>query len=72
MYQMPETFSISETFKVPGNRHCLQDPSTLQTTHKILIRKLPIHPNGPTLDPPKNEIEEDRDHLSRSPLDLEV
>ena len=71
-YQMLEALSILETFKVTRNRHYLQDPSMLQTTHELLIRKFPIHPNGPTLDPPKNEIEEDRDRLSRYPPNLEV
>jgi len=71
-YQMPETLSISKTFKVPGNCHRLQDPSALQTTHKILIRNFPIHSNRPTLDLPRNKIEENRDRLSKSLPNLEI
>ena len=72
MYQMPETLSVSETFKILGNHHCFQDPNTLQVTHELLIREFPIHPDGPTLDFPRDGIEEDRHRLSKSLPDLKI
>ena len=71
-YQMLEALSILETFKVTRNRHYLQDPSMLQTTHELLIRKFPIHPNGPISDLPRNKVKENRNRLSRSSPDLKV
>ena len=71
-YQMPETFGVSETLKVPGDRHCFQDAGALQTTHKLLIRKLFIHPNGPALDLPSDEIEKDGNRLSESLPNLKI
>ena len=71
-YQMPETLGISETLKVPGDRHCFQDTGALQMTHELLVRKLLIHPNRPALDLPSDEIEKDRNHLSESPPNLEI
>jgi len=72
MYQVPETLNVSETLKVPGNRHGFQNPGTLQTTHKFLVGKFPVHPNRPTSDLPKNEVEENRNRLPRSLLNLEI
>ena len=69
---MPETLGVSKTLKVPGDRHCSQDVGALQTTHKLLVRKLLIHPNGPALDLPNDEIEKDGNHLLESPPDLEI
>ena len=71
-YQMPETLSVSETFKIPRNRHCFWDPSTLQVTHELLIREFPIHLDGPTLDFPRDKIKEDRHRLSKSLPDLKI
>ena len=71
-YQMPETLGIFETLKVPRDRHCFQDTSMLQTTHELLVRKLLIHPNGPALDLPSDEIEKDGNRLSKSPPNLEI
>ena len=69
---MPETLGVSETLKVPGDRHCFQDAGALQTTHKLLIRKLFIHPNGPALDLPSDKIEKDGNRLSKSPPNMEI
>jgi len=44
----------------------------LQATHELLIREFHIHPDGPTLDLPKNEIKKDRNRLSKSLHDLET
>ena len=65
-YQVPETLSVSETLKVPGNRHCFQKTDAIQIAHKFFVKKFPVHLNGPTSDLPRNEIEENRDHLPRS------
>ena len=69
---MPETLGVSETLKIPGDHHCLQDTEALQTTHELLVKKFLIHPNGPALDLPSNEIEKDGNRLSKSPPDLEI
>ena len=69
---MPKALDISETLKVPGDRHCFQDTGALQTTHELLVRKLLIHPNGPALDLPSNEIEKDGNRLLKSPPNLEI
>ena len=71
-YQMPETLGISETLKVPGDRHCFQDTGALQMTHELLVRKLLIHPNGPALDLPSDGIEKDGNYLSKSLPNLEI
>ena len=41
-------------------------------THKLLVREFLIHPNGPTLDLPSEEIEKDRNRLSKSLPNLEI
>ena len=69
---MLETLGVSETLKVPGDRHCFQDTGALQTTHELLVRKLLIHPNGPALDLPNDEIKKDGNRLSKSPPNLEI
>ena len=69
---MPETLGVFKTLKVPGDRHCSQDVGALQTTHKLLVRKLLIHPNELALDLPNDEIEKDGNHLSESLPDLEI
>ena len=69
---MPETLGVSKTLKVPGDRHCSQDAGTLQKTHELLVRKLLIHPNGPALDLPSDEIKKDGNCLSESPPDLTI
>ena len=69
---MPETLGVSETLKVPGDRHCFQDTGALQTTHELLVRKLLIHPNGPALDLPSDEIEKDGNRLLKSPPNMEI
>ena len=69
---MLETLGVSETLKVPGDCHCFQETGALQMTHELLIRKLLIHPNGPALDLPSDEIEKDENRLSKSPPNLEI
>ena len=69
---MPETLGVSETLEIPRDRHCFQDTGALQTTHELLVRKLLIHPNGPALDLPSDEIEKDGNRLSKSPPNLEI
>ena len=69
---MPETLGVSETLEIPGDRHCFQDTGALQTTHELLVRKLLIHPNGPALDLPSDEIEKDGNCLSKSLPNLEI
>ena len=71
-YQMLKTLVVSKTLKVPRDRHCLQDTGVLQTTHELFVRKILIHPNGPNLDLPNDEIEKDGNHLSKSPPNLEI
>ena len=69
---MPETLRVSETLKIPGNRHCFQDSSTPQVTHELLIREFPIHQDGPTLDFSRDKIKEDGNCLSKSLPDLKI
>ena len=69
---MPETLGVSETLKVPGDRHCFQDVDALQTTHELLFKKLLIHPNGPALDLLSDEIEKDGNRLLKSPPNMEI
>ena len=72
VYQMLETLNVSETLKIPGNRHYFQDPSMPQVTHELLIRKFPIHPDGPTLDFSRDKIKEDRHYFLKSLPDLKI
>ena len=44
----------------------------LQMTHELLVREFLIHPNGPTLDLPSDEIEKDGNRLSKSLPNLEI
>ena len=69
---MLETLGVFKTLKVPGDHHCFWDTDALQTTHELLVKEFLIHPNGPTLDLPSNEIEKDGNRLSKSSPDLEI
>ena len=69
---MPETLGVSETLEIPGDRHCFQDTSVLQTTHELLVREFLIHLNGPALDLPSDKIEKDGNRLLKSLPDLEI
>ena len=46
-HQVSKALDVPKTFKIPRNRYWFQDPNVLQTTYKLTIRTLPIHPTGP-------------------------
>jgi len=72
VHQVSKALVVPKTFKFPGNRNRFQDLNALQTTNEFTIRKLPIHPNGPTGNLPLNKVEENGNCLTRSPPNLKI
>ena len=69
---MSKALSVPKTFMIPKNRYWFQDPSALQTTDKLTIKKLPVHPTGPTCNLPRDKVEEDGNCLVESSSDLHI
>ena len=71
-YQVFKAFGIPKTFEIPKDHYWFQDPDVFQAIEKFTIRKLSVHPIGPTSNFPWDEVEEDGNCLTGSSPDLKV
>ena len=71
-HQVSKALGVSKTFKIPGDSHWFQDPSALQEIDKFTIKKLSVHPIGPTSNLSRDEVKEDGNRFLRSSPNLKV